>query len=185
MKKRCLRAAALAAAVCCLVLMLCGCKSDIEKDIEKYSVGYSAVQNPDWQALLEGEEFSIAQTVVSSADAFNRYDADDYMSYIHPESSVFETTREDIEWIASYALKTDIEDVSILWCDGEKALVGVTQLTYQVGEARFEYITTRTAAIHSMVLEEGKWYFVESVVVSDVDVTDNWDPFFEIIDDYS
>lgn len=178
---------ALAVLVCSLFALLCGCsKSEIEKNIEKYAVEYSAVNNPDWQQSLEGEqELAIAAVVVSSADAFNRYDVNGYMNCIHPESPVFQITREDIEWIAGYALRTDIEDISVLWCDGENALVGVTQLTYQVGEARFEYITTRTAAIHSMVLEEGRWYFVESVVVSDVEVTENWDPFFALIEDYS
>lgn len=186
LKKKILCRTALLLAVCCVLTLLCGCgKSDIEKAIEEYAVEYTATQNKNWQSEL-GEEYSgIAQLVVSSSDAFNSYDTTAYMNCIHPESPVHETTYEDIKWIAGYALKTEIEDVSVLWCNGDNALVGITQLTYQVGEARFEYITTRTAAIHLLVCENDRWYFVESAVVSDTKLSGELDPFFEIVDDFS
>lgn len=186
MKTKYIRAAALVAAICSILVLLCGCSGgSLEKAVEEYGLEYSATVDPEWcNRLVDEQELAIAQTVLSSADAFNRYDASGYMSYISRESPVYKTTEEDMEWVIGYALRTDIEDFTILLLDGESAYVGITQLTYQVGEAKYEYVTTRTAAIHHMVLEDGSWRFSQSLVVSDFYVTDNWEPFFELIEKF-
>jgi len=71
--------------------------------------------------------------IFTNAEAVNQRDIDAYMATVDPESDVYETTREDAEYMfAHYRLTVSIDNVKIVENTGDTAVVRVTQTTLPV-----------------------------------------------------
>lgn len=216
MKKN-LQKIAAALAACILLAIPCGCGEDSTpgtlSDSDLPAVSVSDVSGSDvsasdageqgWYDALSSEKRAVADVVLRSVEAMNARDIDAYMATVDPESKVYNTTREDAEWVfGRYRLAVTIDDLSVDSIGKDTAVVTVTQTTLPLTledvlvevsvsgsdvvsltdlnpltgtDYTYLFDPCQTVLTHRMVMRGGEWYVSSTVIESYREISTQWD----------
>jgi ketosteroid isomerase-like protein len=136
-----------------------------ETEISRRSVigGVGAISVIGLAGCLGGEsdESKIRSVLQKQADSLENGDVDGYMETMHPESPVYDNTREIMEQLVEeYDFEVEI-DINSVEVDGDTATAEVTQVT-RTEEPDTDFDDNRLEATHELRTYENEWRLYDS-----------------------
>lgn len=200
-----------------LLLFAVGCSDDKPGGADKGSTGASDTDvsggdvsgsdvsdtEENWYESLSVEEKAVVNIALLNVQSLNLRDIEGYMSTIDPASEVYESTREDAEYVLShYRLEVNVEIAVVEKLTSDSATLTVTQTTLPLPEIEPEtsssdavssgdivlekdltskFAPCTTVLEHKMIAKGGQWYISSTVVKSYREINHQWELFSQIV----